>query len=113
MTRARGITEEAADAAVDTACRVLRLPTIRGQFAGAADKAEREQLTYRGFLAELLMAECEDRDRRRAERQVRGAGFPRAKWLADFDFDANPGISPAVINTLAACDWVRRASRSA
>ena len=55
MTRARGITEEAADAAVDTACRVLRLPTIRGQFAEAADKAEREQLTYRGFLAELLM----------------------------------------------------------
>ena len=94
MTRARAITEEAADAAVDTACRVLRLPAIRGQFAGAAGKAEREQLTYRGFLAELLMAECEDRDRRRAERQVRGAGFPRAKWLADFDFDANPGISP-------------------
>ena len=80
MTRARAITEEAAEAAVDTACRVLRLPTIRGQFAEAADKAEREQLTYRGFLAELLMGECEDRDRRRAERQVRGAGFPRAKW---------------------------------
>ena len=73
---------------------MLRLPTIRGQFAGAADKAEREQLTYRGFLAELLMAECEDRDRRRAERQVRGAGFPRAKWLADFDFGANPGSAP-------------------
>ena len=54
------------------------------------------------------MAECEDRDRRRAERQVRGAGFPRAKWLADFDFDANPGIGPAVINTLATCDWVRK-----
>jgi DNA replication protein DnaC len=108
MTRARGITEEAADAAVDTACRVLRLPTIRGQFAAAADKAEREQLTYRGFLAELLMGECEDRDRRRAERQVRGAGFPRAKWLADFDYGANPGISPAVISTLATCDWVRK-----
>ena len=35
--------------------------------AEAADKAEREQLTYRGFLAEVLMAECEDRDRRRAD----------------------------------------------
>src|SRR5204863_8075602 len=108
LASARGSTEAAAEAAVDTACRVLRLPTIRGQFTGAADKAEREQLTYRGFLAELLMAECEDRDRRRAERQVRGAGFPRAKWLADFDFGANPGISPAVINTLATCDWVRK-----
>ena len=113
MTRARGITEEAADAAVDTACRVLHLPTIRGQFADAADKAEREHLTYRGFLAEVLMAECEDRDRRRAERSLRGAGFPRPKWLADFDFDANPAISPAVVNTLATCDWVRKGSRSA
>ena len=53
------------------------------------------------------MAEC-DRDRRRAERQVRGAGFPRAKWLADFDYDANPGIVPAVVATLATCDWVRK-----
>jgi DNA replication protein DnaC len=108
MTRARGITEEAAEAAVDTACRVLHLPTIRGQFAAAADKAERDQLTYRGFLAEVLMAECEDRDRRRAERSLRGAGFPRPKWLADFDFDANPAVSPAVVNTLATCDWVRK-----
>ena len=38
MTRARAITEEAADAAVDTACRVLRLPTIRGQFAEAVSR---------------------------------------------------------------------------
>ena len=108
MTRARAITEEAAEAAVDTACRVLRLPTIRGQFAAAADKAEREQLTYRGFLAELFMAECEDRDHRRAERRLRGAGFPRQKWLTDFDFDANPAVNAAVINTLASCDWVRK-----
>jgi hypothetical protein len=46
-----------------------------------ADKAERDQLTYRGFLAELFMAECEDRDHRPAERRLRGAGFPRQKWL--------------------------------
>jgi DNA replication protein DnaC len=108
MTRARPMTEQAADAAVDTACRVLRLPTIRDTFAGAADRAEREQLSYRGFLAELFMAECEDRDRRRAERRLRAAGFPRPKWLPDFDFDANPAVSPALIGTLAGCDWVRK-----
>ena len=95
--RHRGITEQAADAAVDTACRVLRLPTIRAQFTDARRQAaEREQLTYRGFLAELLMAECEDRDRRRAERQIKAPGSPAQKWLRDFDFDANPGINPAV-----------------
>jgi DNA replication protein DnaC len=69
--------------------------------------AEKEQLTYRGFLAELLLAECADRDRRRSERRIKAAGFPREKWLTDFDFDANPSINPATINTLAGCGWVR------
>ncbi|WP_440103655.1 IS21-like element helper ATPase IstB [Streptosporangium sp. H16] len=106
MTRNRGITEPAAEAAIDTACRVLRLLAIRDQFADCADRAEREQLTYRGFLAELFMVECDERDRRRAERQLRAAAFPRPKWLKDFDYDANPHIEPAIINTLATCEWV-------
>jgi hypothetical protein len=51
MTRARCITEQVADAAIDAACRMLRLPTIRARFAEPTDKAEHDQLTYRGFLA--------------------------------------------------------------
>ena len=70
--------------------------------------AEKEQLTYQGFLAELLFAECDDRTRRRSVRRVKAAGFPREKWLGDFDFDANPNINPATIHTLAKCDWVRK-----
>lgn len=35
--RRRGMTEEAATAAVDQACRMLRLPTIRSQFAEQSD----------------------------------------------------------------------------
>src|SRR5688500_2788040 len=101
LTHQRGLTEPAAEAAVDQACRMLRLPTIRSQFLATADAAEREQLTYRGFLAELLMAECEDRQRRRSERRIKAAGFPRQKWISDFDFDANPNVPPAVIHTLA------------
>jgi DNA replication protein DnaC len=106
--RHRGLTEQAADAAIDTACRVLRLPTIRAQFVAAADAAEGEQMTYRGFLAELFMAECEDRDRRRSERRIRAAGFPRQKLLKDFDFDANPNLTPATIRSLATCECVRK-----
>jgi DNA replication protein DnaC len=104
----RSVTEQAADAAVDHACRALRLPTVRGRFAEVADAAEREHLTYRGFLAELLMTECEERDHRRSDRQVKAAGFPRSKWLEDFDYTANPAVNPAVVNTLASCDWVRK-----
>jgi DNA replication protein DnaC len=104
--RRRAMTQQAAEAAVDQACRSLRLPTLRMRFAEIADAAEREQLSYRGFLAELLLSECDDRDRRRTVRRVKSAGFPREKWLADFDFDANPAVSAATLHTLARCEWV-------
>lgn len=108
MTRHRGLTEQAADAAIDSACRMLRLPTIRSQFGDLAEAAARDQQTYRGFLAELLMAECDDRARRRSERRIKAAAFPRDKSLRVFDFDANPHVDPAVVHTLAKCDWVRK-----
>ncbi|GAB0102740.1 IS21-like element helper ATPase IstB [Nocardia sp. JMUB6875] len=106
--RRRGLTEQAAEAAIDTACRMLRLPTIRGQFEELADTASREQMTYRGFLAELLMAECDDRARRRSERRIKAAGFPRDKSLRAFDFDANSNVDPATVHTLAKCEWIRK-----
>jgi DNA replication protein DnaC len=104
----RALTEQAADAAIDTACRVLRLPTVRGQYPDTITHAEREHLTYRGMLAELLMTECEERERRRAAMRLKTAGFPRQKWLSDFDYQANPNINPAQINTLAGCEWIRK-----
>jgi DNA replication protein DnaC len=106
--RSRAMTEQAAQAAVDQACRSLRLPTIRARVEEIAAAAQREQLTYWGFLAELLLSECDDRDRRRTVRRVKAAGFPREKWLADFDFEANPAINPATIHTLAKGDWIRK-----
>jgi DNA replication protein DnaC len=105
--RGRGMTGQAATTAIEGACKVLRMPTMRSRFPEIADSAEKQQLTYRGFLAELLLTECDDRDRRRAERRIRAAGFPRSKWLQDFDFDADPAINPAVVNNLANCNWVR------
>jgi DNA replication protein DnaC len=60
-----------------------------------------------GFLSALVIAECDDRTRRRAERRVRDPGFPRPKWLEEFSFEANPAINPAVIGQLATCTWVK------
>jgi DNA replication protein DnaC len=65
-------------------------------------------MTYRGFLAELLMAECDDRARRRSERRIKAAAFPRDKSLRTFNFDADPNVDPAVVHTLASCDWVKK-----
>ena len=106
-TTRRGVSGEAAAAAVDSACRLLRLPTIRARFTEIAAASEREQLSYLGFLAELVMAERDDRDKRRSVRRITAAGFPRAKRIEEFDFAANPSVAPAVINQLATCVWVK------
>ena len=106
--RRNGLTEQAADAAIDQACRMLRLPTMRAQFADLADQAAREQMSYRGFLAELLMAECDDCGRRRSERRIKAAAFPRQKPLREFNFDANSNIDAAMVHTLAKCEWINK-----
>ena len=108
LRRRRGLTEQAATAAVDQACRRLRLPTIRSVLDEALAVAGKEQLSYQGFLAELLLAECDDRDRLSSIRRVKSANFPRDKWLGDFDYEANPNINQATINTLATGDWIRK-----
>jgi DNA replication protein DnaC len=108
LRRRRNLTEEAANAAIDAACRRLRLPTMRAVIDEALQHAEREQLSYQGLLAELLLAEVDDRDRRSTLLRVKNAGFPREKFIEDFDYDQNPNITPATIHTLATADWVRR-----
>ena len=102
------MTPQAVEVAIDTACRTLRLPTIRERAAHAAATAAREQHTYQGFLAELLLAECDDRDERRRTRRVQEAGFPRPKRLDDIDYTANTNLNPAVINTLAGGEWIAK-----
>ncbi|WP_207799511.1 ATP-binding protein, partial [Tsukamurella pulmonis] len=82
-------------------------PTVRSMIDQHLTAAAKQQLSYQGFLAELLLAEVDDRDRRSTVRRVKAAGFPREKWLADFDFDANPDIEPATIHQLATGDWIR------
>ncbi|MDH6589858.1 hypothetical protein M2161_008964 [Streptomyces sp. SAI-133] len=47
-------------------------------------------MSCRAFLAELLMAECDDRARRRSERSIRAVACPCEKNLRAFAFDANP-----------------------
>lgn len=106
--RQRGLTEQAADAAIDSACRLLRLPSIRNEFSDIAERAPKDQMNYRGFLAEPLTAEYDNRARRRSERRIKAAGFPREESSRAFDFDANPNIDAATVHTLASCEWIKK-----
>jgi DNA replication protein DnaC len=53
------------------------------------------------------MAECDDRDKRRAARRIHDAGFLRDKCIEEFDFGGNKSVSPAVIHQLSSCAWVK------
>jgi DNA replication protein DnaC len=100
------LTEQAAGLAIDAACRALRLPTVRDQADSLADAAARDRLTHRGYLAEVLSAEVDERDGRRRERRIAEAHFPRIKRLDDFDLAAAPTIAPAMLAALTTLAWV-------
>jgi DNA replication protein DnaC len=97
-----GLTEEAAEAAIGSACRALHLPTVRDEAGPIAAQAVKEHFTHRAYLAEVLTAEVDERDGRRRARRVVEARFPRVKRLADFDCLANPNVNPATVAALAA-----------
>jgi DNA replication protein DnaC len=94
------LTEQAAQAAIVAAATTLALPTVRTQAGEIADAAARDQLTHRGYLAELLATEVDDRTERRRIRRIREARFPRLKHLAEFDTTHSP-IDGATIATLS------------
>ena len=73
------LSEPAAQAAIASACRSLGLPTVRAQAAPIAEAAARERLTHSAYLAEVLAAECDDREARRRIRRVKEARSPRLK----------------------------------
>jgi DNA replication protein DnaC len=85
------LTAPAAEAAIGAACRTLHLPTVRAEAARIAAAAARERLSHSAYLAEVLTAECDDRDARRRIRRVLEAKFPRIKRLEDLDLAALAG----------------------
>jgi DNA replication protein DnaC len=100
------LSDPAAEAAIGAACRTLALPTVREQAAPLAAAAARERLSHKAYLAEVLTAECDDRESRRRIRRVNEAKFPRTKRLEDLDLSAIPSLPPATLTHLAACGWV-------
>ncbi len=98
--------DPAAEAAIGAACRILHLPTIAAQTNPIAAAAVRERLSHKAFLAEVLTAECDDRDARRRIRRVLEAKFPRNKRLEDLDLTGLTGLPPATLAHLAGGTWI-------
>jgi DNA replication protein DnaC len=105
MNRAESLTE----AAIDQHCRLLRLPTIAAQCQRLAKDAVQQQQPYLTYLAELLSAEVDERERHTIERRIKDARLPRIKTLEDFDFSAASLVSAPQIRELAEGGYINRA----
>jgi DNA replication protein DnaC len=96
-------------ASVEEHCRTLRLPTVGAQFAPLAHDALTTNQTHTNFLAALLGAEVEERERGTIERRIREAKFPRLKTLDEFDFAAAAHIPATRVRQLADGGYMQRA----
>ncbi len=101
----RALREEA----VRQYCRVLRLPTVAGQFGRMAEEAVKQQYGPVRYLEALLAAEIEERERNAIARRILEAKLPRMKTLEEFDFTQSPHISAARIHQLAEGAYIQRA----
>jgi DNA replication protein DnaC len=100
------LAEPAADLAIEAAAKTLQLPTIRAHAAEMAAAAAKQRLSHKAFLADMLTAECDERDARRRLRLVNEAKFPRTKRLTEFDHTRIADLTPAVLGHLASGAWI-------
>jgi DNA replication protein DnaC len=101
--------ESLTEAAIDQHCRLLRLPTIAAQCQRLAKDAVQQQQPHLTYLAELLSAEVDERERHTIERRIKEARLPRIKTLEDFDFNAASQVSALQIRELADGGYINRA----
>lgn len=96
-------------ATIQEYCRVLRLATVAAPCERLAQEALRQQQSPLAYLASLLAAEVDERERRAIARRLQEARLPRLKTLEDFDFSAAPQVSAARLQQLAEGHYLERA----
>lgn len=79
----------------------LRLAAAAEALPGVLEQAKAEGLGHTAMLERLLAIEVTATEARRRASLERFASLPAPWRLADFDFDAQPGIDRALVNELA------------
>ena len=88
----------------------LQLTAAAEALPGQLDAAMKAKATHTEFLERLLAIEVDATEARRHAGRLRFANFPAPWRLADFDFDAQPSVDPALIRDLATCRFVEDAT---
>ncbi|HNG34906.1 MAG TPA: IS21-like element helper ATPase IstB [Blastocatellia bacterium] len=96
-------------ATIHEQCRALRFPTVSSQSVRLARGALEQNHSHLTYLAELLNAEVDERERHTIQRRLHEAPLPRMKTLEEFDFAAAPHLSAARLHELAQGGYLIRA----
>ena len=86
--------------------RRLNLAHTRRIYQEAADRAEKENWTYRDFLALLLAEEVAHRKQTRLQRLTRKAHFPFLKTIDEFDFSLQSTLRQSLLGSYLGPDFV-------
>ena len=84
----------------------LNLAHTRRIYKEVADRAEKENWSYRDFLALLLAEEVARRKQTRLQRCTRSAHFPFFKTVDEFDFTLQSTLRESVIGSYLGLDFV-------
>ena len=88
----------------------LKLTAAAEHLPSVLAAAEAEGWSMTATLEQLLAREVEATEARKLAGRLRFASLPTPATLADFDFDAAPGVDPKLINELATCRYLETAT---
>lgn len=88
----------------------LKLSAAAEHLPSVLAQAEEEQWSMTATLEYLLAREVEATEARKLAGRLRFASLPTPATLADFDFDAAPGIDRKLIDELATCRYLDTAT---
>ena len=91
----------ACEAKAEAGLEELGLATAREHLDSVSQRAAAEGWSYSHFLGYLLEGELAERHRRTVALNLQFARFPVVKRLADFDWEAQPGVDRRLLEELA------------
>ena len=84
---------------LDALLHRLHLTTLRRLYPELEAAAEKQELSYRDFLAKLVVEEEAHRSQARIERAVRKAKFPFLRTIEEFDFTFQPSARRPLLDS--------------
>jgi DNA replication protein DnaC len=88
----------------------LKLSAAAEHLPGVLAQAEAEEWSMTATLEHLLAREVEATEARKLAGRLRFASLPTPATLADFDFDAAPGVDRKLVDELATCRYLDTAT---